>query len=407
VTSLPKIFAPARPLKLFWQRVPWWGQCAALWLAEIMLLSTVGLAAVRLSQSMGRYNPPPMTLGVVRDTIPGIWMQWDSGWYRFVAVSGYAANPESMAFFPVYPFLIKEVSAITGWSEELSAMLIAQAFFLVAILSMYKLARLIRDDHRFALNAVLYMMLFPTSFFFVAGYAESILVAFTILGTYLYIKKSPQFLLGSALIGLAAGARPVGWTAGIIYVMEFIRLRDFRVGAWFRFILNGLLIISGVVLFFYYLYILTGSWTAYIDAHALWQVTWQWPWLSLLQAVELVFADTLRDNWFLYALNLFDIVFALYCLVLTGIAIRWSFQGKFKWSLSVFLVINLIIIFSRLGHQVPLDDMARWALTLFPLFIVLAMVTERNIVLRRLTLFLSGTVLVFLAGWWCTGRWVG
>jgi hypothetical protein len=405
--ALRLILAPVTFTKSRWQYLPWWGQIIALWLAQLVLLSGIGLAAVRVSQSIGNYAPPYIALEVARDSLPGIWIQWDAGWYRSIVLYGYAANPESMAFFPLYPLTIKIVTDITGWFEELSAVMVAWVSYLAALLLMYRLARLIRDEHGFALTTILHMMLFPTAFFFLAGYAESMFVAFTILGTYLYIRKPAQAWLGSISIGLSASVRPLGWVAGIIYLVEFIRVRDFSAKPVFAFAINSLVIISGTALYFYYLYTLTGSWTTYIDAHASWQVHWQWPWLSLIRSIELIFADTLADNWFLYALNIFDFGFGLYVLTLTAVAIRWSLRGEFHWSLSLYMLITVLITFSRFGFQGPLDDMARWALILFPSYLILSTLTYRKPFLQRSTLMISAIALLFLTGWWCTGRWVG
>src|SRR5262245_41772623 len=45
------------------------------------------------------------------------WVRWDSMWYRDIALRGYFFTPgeeSSVAFFPVYPLLIRALTQIMG-----------------------------------------------------------------------------------------------------------------------------------------------------------------------------------------------------------------------------------------------------------------------------------------------------
>src|SRR3990172_5889459 len=91
--------------------LPWWGQCALLWLALVVGLSAVGLVgaqALDLSQSSsGRYvkvrDGYDRVVGVPPGSLPGIWARWDSPYYYNIARDGYAAHPYAMGFLPLYP----------------------------------------------------------------------------------------------------------------------------------------------------------------------------------------------------------------------------------------------------------------------------------------------------------------
>jgi hypothetical protein len=313
-----------------------------------------------------------------------------------------------MGFFPLYPLLVSTVSSVTGIPSEWSLILVAQTAYLAAVLLLYKLARCVRDAHAFALQVVIYLMLFPTSFFFRVGYAESTFLAFAIAGVYLMFRHPPQFVSSGVLIGLAAVARPTGWPVGVVLLTEFILRRDFRLKSVVQLLVAGLLAISGIVLFVFYTFSLTGNPWAITDAQALWKLEWQFPLLTLWNAIEMIFdGNLLRDNWFLYVLNIFDLAFGAFVIGLTIIAVRWSLQKKFSWSLTNILVISLIYMLMRRGFQVPLDEMARWAATLFPIYLIMALLAEHKTWLHRLIVIVSSLGLIFLVAWWSTGRWVG
>ncbi|MBK9053558.1 MAG: hypothetical protein IPL78_22455 [Chloroflexi bacterium] len=132
----------------------------------------------------------------------------------------------------------------------------------MAILLFYQVARLIRDDHQYAMRCTLFLVLFPTSFFYLAIYAESLYLALAILTVYLLLRPRPRFILSGFVCGLASLARPVGWLFNLVTLVEWGRRRLFR---WRTLLIVGValsLSVVGVVLYVIYAYTLTGSWLA-------------------------------------------------------------------------------------------------------------------------------------------------
>jgi Gpi18-like mannosyltransferase len=144
----------------------------------------------------------PPNLAVSARGIPGIWGRWDAGPYLAIATSGYEATLEqnTLGFFPLYPLLVQALSRLTGLNPALAGMFIAQVSYLVAILLFYKLARLIHDDHGYAWRSTLFLTLFPTAFFYLALYAESLYLALAILTVYLLLRPRPHY----------------GWAGGLV-----------------------------------------------------------------------------------------------------------------------------------------------------------------------------------------------
>ena len=115
-----------------------------------------------------------------------LWTRWDGEWYLLIAEEGYDANPgggdvpeplrptDTIGFFPLYPLLIRAFSA-TGTPPSVAGVIIANIALLIA---MFLLAALVRRDFgdRVATRAVWALLTFPTSLFFSAVYAESLLL---------------------------------------------------------------------------------------------------------------------------------------------------------------------------------------------------------------------------------------
>lgn len=342
------------------------------------------------------------------DTLPGLWARWDSTYYIVLASEGYASHPDKAGFFPLFPFLIAAVSRFLGLNATLSGMLIAQGSFLVALLGFYKLARQINDNHSYAMRSVLYLLLFPTSFFFYAIYAESLYLAFSIWSAYFVLRKHPNYLVAGLASGFASLARPVGWLLNIILLTEFVVRRKFT---WSSFATVGVAMmvsIAGVVGYVYYLYTLTGTFLAIPIAQAQWLRHWQYPWLTYWQSIAATFSDVRQLNdWFLYVINWVDLGFTTFALVLTALAAQMAIHQRFRWSLTLYLGCALLFLLSMAGpaEAIPLWDMSRWVGSLFPLFLVMAQLTESRPG-NRLMFAFSSAVLVFFTAWWTSGRWV-
>jgi len=376
-----------------------------LWLLALLVLTSVGLVATRIIDLREGYDP---LIKVPPDTLPGIWARWDSTYYVVLAAEGYAHHPDKAGFFPLFPFLMAAVARLFGLNETLSGMLIAQGSFLVALLGFYKLARQINDSHSYAMRGVLYLLLFPTSFFFYAVYAESLYLAFSIWSAYFVLRKYPNYVAAGLASGIASLARPIGWLLNVILLAEFVARRKFT---WSSFASVGIGITLsgvGVIGYVYYLYTLTGTFLAIPIAQAQWLRHWQYPWLTYWQSLAAAFVDFRQlTDWFLYVINWVDLGFTTFALVLTVFAVRMSLHHRFRWSLTLYLCCALLFLLSMAGPAaaIPLWAMSRWIGSLFPLFLVMAQLTESRIA-NRLMLALSGAILIVFTAWWASGRWV-
>jgi len=150
--------------------------------------------------------------------------RWDGFRYLAIAAHGYpASDPSSAAFFPLYPLLARSLAMLTGAASgpglEIAALIVSNVALLAAVALLIALCRL---DYgaRMASQASWYLLLFPTSFFLSAVYADSLFLALS-LGAMLCARRD-RWLLAGALGGLAALTRPFGFVVAVPIAVEVV-----------------------------------------------------------------------------------------------------------------------------------------------------------------------------------------
>ena len=188
---------PRQPLELFF-----WTRLALLGGA---MLAYLGLE--------GQYAQPLHTGGaedvVTHDLGWGIdlWSRWDSGWFLSIADHGYTDPDHSSAFFPAYPLLVRAVGWFTLGHYPLAGVLVSAVASCAAFVLLWKLAReLVGEDA--GRRTVLYLGLFPTTLFLLAVYSESLYLLLTVSAFWFAHRR--RWLASGLMVGLAALTRVTG-----------------------------------------------------------------------------------------------------------------------------------------------------------------------------------------------------
>ncbi len=89
-----------------------------------------------------------------------IWDQWDFGYYQKIAEFGYSGEDGSIAFYPLFPWLIRLVASISG--SYLAAALIISG--IACVVAAILLRRLVQLDYpaSVAMRSVWFFLIFPT-----------------------------------------------------------------------------------------------------------------------------------------------------------------------------------------------------------------------------------------------------
>lgn len=167
-----------------------------LWLVGLWLVSWVAVAASGITPNwIG--EPTAAHFNQERDPLSlYVWSRWDGQWYLNIAYGGYGTIPFDAPFFPLYPMLIAGLHAITHLPLAADGLLVSYAFLPLGLFYLYKLARL-DFDKDVGVKAIITLLLFPSAFFLVSVYTESLLL-FLFCGA-LYFARQGRWWLVAAL----------------------------------------------------------------------------------------------------------------------------------------------------------------------------------------------------------------
>ena len=337
------------------------------------------------------------------------WAHWDGAWYTQIATEGYGArDPESTAFFPLFPLLVGVGSALGG-GPALWGVLVSTFASLFATYFVYRIS----EKHfsvAVARAATLCFAFFPTAFFMGAPYTEALFVALS-AGSYWAAYVRRDLLLAAILAALAAATRNLGVLLLIPLAYEWMRHRE-EFG-WRGLISLGL-VPTGVVGYMAYLWARFGDPLIFAyQQSAFWGRELTDPgetlaraWASagngmryvLDPATLLLGRDPMAS---LSASNTLNLVFFFLFLVLMGIGISVLPPG-----LSAYTFIVTLLPVLTPTPAFPLMSMPRFLLGSFPLFLVLGFVLSKNRPALWVWLVASAGLGAVLTAMFTTWRWV-
>lgn len=222
-----------------------------------------------------------------------IWGRWDTSWYLNIATQGYAVQPagtqSNIAFFPLYPLLIRGLLWLipdaleTPGIQLLAAVVVSNVLFFGALVLLYRLALHLSGEHTFAERAVWYLCAMPGSFFFSAAYADGTALFFMI-AAFLAAEKRHWWLAG-ILGGLATLARPQAFLIAIPLLWLFLRQRPWQEGKRRADVLSVGLPALALGAFAVAIFPITHNLMAPIQAQSAWGRHAAWPWTTFFSPI--------------------------------------------------------------------------------------------------------------------------
>lgn len=143
------------------------------------------------------------------------WANWDGGHFRGIAERGYLDF--QVVFFPLYPLLIKALMFL-GIPSLWGGLIISNLSILAALFFFYKLILLDYDEH-IAEKGILFTLAFPTAFYFGTVYSESLFL-FLAVASFYYARKK-YWLYSLILAGFASATRLMGLAVIIAIGLEY------------------------------------------------------------------------------------------------------------------------------------------------------------------------------------------
>ncbi len=335
-----------------------------------------------------------MPTGRLADLFLNPWLRYDALWYMRTALNGYELSEPNIQHMPLYPGLMRLLHEIIGGHIAISALIVSNVAFILALVYFYRLVRL-DDDDATAWRATAAMAIFPTAFFFLIGYTESLSLLGAV-GAFDYARQD-NWLKAGLMGTLCALARPQGVIILLPLALEFwLQHRDTWRQQWIK-ALPLLLIPLSVALYALYLQLAFGLQTALDAYQSYWRILpgvgipGQGVWLAVGAIAQGVHPLN----------NGVDLAFTLFGLAMTIWAIR-ALRSPY-W---LFMGLNVLAVISKPVSEYPLLSMPRFVLLLFPLYILLARASQTSAIINRLIVYSSLALLLFFSAQFALGGWV-
>ncbi|MFF4502225.1 hypothetical protein [Streptomyces sp. NPDC001401] len=316
----------------------------------------------------------------------GVWpilaIEWDARWYLGIADHGYAHalgteyDANNLAFFPLYPCLVKAVAVLTPGSRASTGLAIAVLASLLAAWGVFAVGDRLHGRRVGVLLTTLWAA-YPVGLVQWMGYTESMFTAFAAWALYALLADRP--LLAASLASLAGLTRPTGIavaaavTAWALLALRH-RPRDIRLLA------AAALAPLGWCAYVGWVGLRLGRWDGYFAVQRLWHNKLDGGVETLRRIKELLGVDP-RPHLFLVMVTCTLVA----SVVLFGLAV-WDRQPL---PLLVLTGVLLVIVLGSGGVYFP---RARFLMPGFPLLLPVALHLTRAS-RRYRTLFLTAAVL--------------
>jgi hypothetical protein len=319
--------------------------------------------------------------------------RWDAYWFLNIVREGYhfhgpveqvsdvvAGIPETnVTPFPLYPALMSAGEWLLG-DAALAGLVISQIFMMLAMVWLYQLIQRDRGAD-VAKTAVWFFAVFPWGYAFSAIYSESLFFALSI-GAVLAVRKGRPGLGGIAGL-LAALTRMPGLLIAIPMAIEILRDRD-RSRWQLGFVL---LVPMGTLLYFGYLWQLTGEPFAYFIGQQGWHKELVPLWYHPLRWV---LSPELGPETYL------EVASAAFmgAILIAG----WR---RLRWSYWFYLAASFALLMS----SSYLLGLPRYCAALFPMYIALAEIAQRKPAVGQAILLVSAMISPAVFWVWTTWRY--
>ena len=299
-----------------------------------------------------------------------IFAAWDSGWYWDIARRGYyyaADGQSSIAFFPLYPLLIRWCAAPFGGGDGatwITGILVSATAFLLALVALHRLTEKVCGNRETARRTVLYVAVFPWSLFFTRVYAESVFLLVSVLAVSR--AHDGRWWQAGWWGALATLARPNGILIGLPLALLALRDRPEpreAIGRWARLAP----IPAALAGFCGYAYTLSGNPFGWMAAQAHWGYSLGHPpWQQLQRLLDDVLQLGVYDYLLASKTAPFELLHgaaALIFLALVPLIFR-----RLGAAFGMYVLVSLLVPLS----SNTLEGLGRYASVLFPAFMAVA-----------------------------------
>ena len=320
---------------------------------------------------------------------------FDGVYYLKIAKDGYQQFEQ--AFFPLYPILIKTLTFFTK-NYLISGLLIANLCF---GLSLIFLKKYLKTINQYSPLVFIFLLLFPTSFFFLTVYTESLFFVFLVLFFYFFSQKK---YLTASFFGFLASLTRINGILLIIpfFVVFFKKLKNKNID--FSFLFYSSIVSLGLLAYMLYLLKTTGDPFLFFNSQKVFGANRSTNLIFLPQVyfryLKIFFTASFNFQYFVAVLEFFIFSFVFFVLVFD---LLWVFKKKNQdlLALNLFSLANLILP-TLTG---TFSSITRYSLLSLSFFLFLSRIKSKSIKITLGVLFLTLHFVLF--GFYLQGYFIG
>lgn len=317
-----------------------------------------------------------------------IWNQWDSIHFLRLAEFGYSAADKFKAwFYPFYPWCVRASSYVSG-DFLIASFLVSGIALLFAVVILRRLTA-IEWNETIARRTVYFFLIFPTAYVLHIGYTESLFFALAI-GSIFAARKERWWLAG-VLGAFAWMTRANGIILLPTLVVEaghqWTTIRRWR-WQW----LWIAVVPAGFAVYLFLNWRISGNPFAFLKLRRqLFHMSFSWPWHGIPDAFRNV-RRVPNEGEIVGTQEALFTVLGFVCAIVSWFKLRPIYA---TWITGNWLLLVCVTF---------IESMPRYALTMFPIFLFFALISEKrlwNMVLTMWSLlFLALFSSLFVRGWW-------
>lgn len=314
------------------------------------------------------------------------WAQWDGGHYYTIATSGYI-EPNKFAFFPLYPLLVKVLSFFLFGHTLLAGLIISNVAF---ILFLYILKNVVETQFgkKAAINTVITYLVFPTTFFAVSYYSESLFLLLVALALKLIQKK--KIYLAAITVALTSLTRLIGVFLIIPIIFYVFKNLKKQTKKSLLQIVAIPLSLAGIVSYCIFLYLRFGDPFYFSTVQSSWH-------RALTNPIATVYSYFTVNPFHKPFNDYLDLFLTLFFSIFLAFGVK---KIPLAWSMFGFIS---VLIPASTG---TLTSMPRYLLAAFPAFILIGLYLEGKTYFKVIIWFLMLSLQIVLAMMFVNGYWI-
>jgi hypothetical protein len=302
---------------------------------------------------------------------------FDSNFYLQIAIRGYDKEPynegntemRNWAFYPLYPSFVSLISSMLGVVSEVGifkvGLVISNLFYLLFLVILYHLVKLLGYTYEDWIYLLIVICVFPTSYFLNIFYTESMFLFLSTMSLLLSFKK--RYFLSSLFIILSSFTRNVGVLLFIPLALVLIKDGEIKpLKKLINLIIYGTISVLGVLVFFTYIYSITGNFFSSLKIQSAWgrgNIDLSiFPFRSLFIATQEFLTGSASGDLILlinYVITLIGILALIYFYFLS--------KGEYK---KIVLSVYSFFYISFITATASSSSIARYLLVLLPILLV-------------------------------------